>query len=146
MTPLIEKVIRHIRVLLVEDNKADARLVREALKMSERQTEVTVAKDGQEAIEYLKGVPGFKPSCKPDIIFLDLNVPKKSGLEVLAEIKSDPSLEEVPVIVLSASNLDADIRRAYDSHANFYINKPSHFDKLFAALRYVEEIWLKDIR
>jgi CheY-like chemotaxis protein len=142
MTSLTLKEHKIIKVLLVEDNLPDAVLIKEAFKESQRHIQVTVAKDGQEALDCLRGVGRFKSCFRPDIILLDLNIPKRSGLEVLTEIKSDYILHEVPVIVLSGSNLEEDIRRAYEAHANFYIIKPPDLEHLFTAIKYVEKNWL----
>jgi chemotaxis family two-component system response regulator Rcp1 len=141
MTSLTLKDHSPIRVLLVENNMPDVVLIKEAFKESKRTVQVTVAKDGQEAMDCLRGCGHFKSSLRPNIILLDLNISKKPGLEVLSEIKSDLNLRDVPVIVLSESNLDTDISRAYDSHANFYIIKPAEFDQLLMAMKYVEKIW-----
>jgi len=142
MTSLTLKEHKPIKVLVVEDNMPDVVLIREAFKESKRLIQITAVKDGVEAMNCLRGNGHFKSSLRPDVILLDLNLPKKSGLEVLNEIKSDFNLHDVPVIVLSESNLDSDIRRAYDSHANFYIIKPAELDQLFMAMRYVEKVWL----
>jgi len=142
MTSLTLKEHKTIKVLLVEDNMPDVVLIKEAFKESKRNVQIVVAKDGQEAMDCLKGNGHFALCFRPDIILLDLNIPKKSGLEVLNEIKSDAALREVPVIVLSGSSLDEDIRKAYDSHANFYIIKPQDLEQLFMAIHYVEKTWL----
>ncbi|HXL74028.1 MAG TPA: response regulator [bacterium] len=131
-----------IKVLVVEDNMPDVVLIKEAFKESKRLIQVTVAKDGVEAMDCLRGNGHFISSLRPDVILLDMNLPKKSGLEVLNEIKSDLNLHDVPVIVLSESNSDSDIARAYDSHANFYITKPAELEQLFMAMKYVEKMWL----
>jgi len=139
--PTLEEY-RPMKVLLVEDNVPDVVLIKEAFKESKRIIQMTVARDGQEAIDCLKGGGHFKAPLLPDLVLLDLNIPKKSGFEVLSEIKNDSVLHDVPVIVLSNSSLDTDIQRAYDSHANFYIIKPPDLEHLFTAMRYVEKIWL----
>jgi chemotaxis family two-component system response regulator Rcp1 len=144
MTSLTLKELKSIKVLVVEDNLPDVVLVKEAFKESKRLIQVTVAKDGQEAMDCLRGEGRFHARLRPDVILLDLNIPKKSGLEVLAEIKSDFNLHNVPVIVMSESDLDEDIKRAYASHANFYIIKPHDLDRLFMAIRYVEKIWFSE--
>ncbi len=142
MTSLTLKDHKTIKILLVEDNMPDVVLIKEAFRESKRNVQIVVAKDGQEAMDCLRGAGHFTGCFRPDIVLLDLNIPKKSGLEVLNEIKSDFSLHEVPVIVLSGSSLDSDIRSAYDSHANFYITKPPDLEHLFMAIKYVEKIWL----
>lgn len=142
MTSLTLKEHKPIKVLVVEDNMPDVVLIKEAFRESKRHIQVTVAKDGVEAIDCLRGQGHFTSSLRPDVILLDLNLPRKSGMEVLNEIKSDFDLHDVPVIVLSESNLNSDIQRAYDSHANFYIIKPAELDQLFMAMKYVEKVWL----
>jgi CheY-like chemotaxis protein len=142
MTSLTLKEHKPIKVLVVEDNMPDVVLIKEAFKESKRLIQITAVKDGVEAMDCLRGNGHFKACLRPDVILLDLNLPKKSGMEVLNEIKSDFNLHDVPVIVLSESSLDSDIRRAYDSHANFYIIKPAELDQLFMAMRYVEKVWL----
>ncbi|HET9870399.1 MAG TPA: response regulator [bacterium] len=135
MSTLAQKGGRFIHVLLVEDNPGDVTLIKEVFKTSKHLITVSRAQDGVEALDFLKDET-------PDLILLDLNMPKKSGFEVLAEIKADPRLAEVPVVVLTNSKLDTDVSRAYESRANFYIVKPSDLEKLFVALRYVEATWL----
>ncbi|HVM33370.1 MAG TPA: response regulator [bacterium] len=135
MTQLTQKDGRSIHVLLVEDNPGDVTLIKEVFKTSSRPIQVSRAQDGVEALDFLKDET-------PDLILLDLNMPKKSGFEVLEEVKGDSRLAEVPVVVLTNSKLDTDVRRAYEARANFYIVKPSDLERLFVALRYVERTWL----
>ncbi len=135
MTSLTQETSRSTHVLLIEDNPGDVTLIREVFKSSKRPIEISRAQDGVEALDFLK-------TEKPDLILLDLNMPRKSGFEVLREIKRDPRLLEIPVVVLTNSKLDTDVSRAYESLANFYIVKPSDLDRLFVALRYVEDTWL----
>jgi CheY-like chemotaxis protein len=142
MTSLTLKDHRTIKVLLVEDNMPDVVLIKEAFKESKRIVQVTVAKNGQEAMDCLRGAGHFKSSLRPDMILLDLSISKKSGLELLSKIKSDFGLPEVPVIVLSESDSESDISSAYDSQANFYIIKSAELDELFMAMKYVEKVWL----
>ncbi|MGH7739311.1 MAG: response regulator [bacterium] len=142
MELVASKTSRPIRVLLVEDNPGDVILIREVFKSSKRPIEVSRAADGLEALDYLKGRGAFQDAPRPDLILLDLNMPKKSGFEVLEEIKSDPKLSEIPVVVLTNSKLDTDVGQAYESNANFYMVKPSDLERLFVALRYVEDTWL----
>jgi two-component system response regulator len=143
MVSLAHKMDRAIKVLLVEDNLGDVTLIKEVFKTSKRTIQLDRAKDGQEALEYLKGGGRFPGASHPDLILLDLNMPKMSGQEVLAEIKSDPKLKEIPVVILTNSKLDADVQKAYESQANFYMVKPTDLDDLFVAMRYVEDIWLR---
>ncbi|HVZ80407.1 MAG TPA: response regulator [bacterium] len=145
MVSLTKMITRSIRVLLVEDNLGDVTLMMEAFKGCKTPVQVFRVKDGEEAIQYLKrrGVHG--DAHKPDLVLLDLNMPKKSGFEVLEEIKDDPALKEIPVVILTNSKLDSDIQRAYESRANFFMVKPSDLDGLFAATRYIEDIWLRSL-
>lgn len=135
MPSMTQKNGRSIHVLLVEDNPGDVTLIKEVFKTSNRPIQVSRAQDGVEALDFLKDET-------PDLILLDLNMPKKSGFEVLEEVKRDPRLAEIPVVVLTNSKLDTDVSRAYESRANFYIVKPSDLERLFVALRYVEQTWL----
>ncbi len=145
MVSLARKMDRAIKVLLVEDNLGDVTLIKEVFKASKRTIQIERARDGEEALNYLRGQGGFLQAGQPDLILLDLNMPKMTGQEVLAEIKSDPNLKEIPVVVLTNSKLDADVQKAYESQANFYIVKPTDLDELFVAMRYVEDIWLRSV-
>jgi CheY-like chemotaxis protein len=128
-----------VRILLVEDNLADVRLTREVLRIAEVPGELDVARDGVEALERLRS-PG---AARPDLVLLDLNLPRKSGLEVLAEIKSDPALRSVPVVVLSTSRAESDVRRAYDLHANAYLAKPLSLRGFSETLGAFAAFWLR---
>jgi CheY-like chemotaxis protein len=142
MTVLTQSKSRSTQVLLIEDNPGDVTLIKEVFKSSKRPIQVARAQDGVEALDYLRGRGVFHGVPRPDLILLDLNMPKKTGFEVLEEIKTDPWLLEIPVVVLTNSKLDNDVSRAYESKANFYIVKPSDLERLFVALRYVEDTWL----
>lgn len=146
MVSLANKIFRSINVLLVEDNLGDVTLIKEAFKGSKRPIQISRVKDGLEAMDYLKCRGRFVKSPRPDLVLLDLNMPKKSGFEVLEEIKADPKLKGIPVVVLTNSKLDEDFHKAYESRANFYMVKPSDLDQLFVAMRYVENIWLRSIQ
>jgi two-component system, chemotaxis family, response regulator Rcp1 len=137
---------RPVEILLVEDNPADARLVREALKGGRVPSHLSHARDGVEALESLRGQGGFGGAARPDLILLDLNLPRKDGLEVLAEIKSDPELRRIPVVVLTTSEAEQDIVQAYDLHANCYITKPMDLEELGIILRHLEDFWLTIVR
>jgi CheY-like chemotaxis protein len=145
MSLLTHKTTKPIRALLIEDNREDAILIKIAFDKLNRHFQMTLAKNGEEAILYLKGRGKLSAADKPDIIFLDLNIPGISGFEVLTEIRSNVAFDEIPVIILTGSDLNENIRDAYDSRANFYIQKPKDFDGFLAAMRYVEEIWLKGV-
>lgn len=146
MVSLANKIFRSINVLLVEDNLGDVTLIKEAFKGSKRPIQISRVKDGLEAMDYLKSRGRFSKSPRPDLVLLDLNMPKKSGFEVLEEIKADPKLKGIPVVVLTNSKLDEDFHKAYESRANFYLVKPTDLDQLFVAMRYVENIWLRSIQ
>jgi two-component system, chemotaxis family, response regulator Rcp1 len=145
MSLMAHKINRSIKVLLVEDNLGDVTLITEAFRGSKNPVQITRAKDGVEALDYLRGRGRYSKPGRPHLILLDLNMPKKSGLEVLEEVKSDPELMEIPIVVLTNSKLDTDIQKAYESKANFYMVKPSDLDELFVAMRYVEDIWLRSV-
>jgi chemotaxis family two-component system response regulator Rcp1 len=127
-------------ILLVDDNKADVELVRRSIGSGPDAPRLLVAEDGVEAIQMLRE----KPSCannQPDLILLDLNLPRKDGHQVLAEIKEDPSLRHIPVVVLSSSNAERDISTAYEMHANCYLTKPMDMDGFTEALRAIQQFW-----
>jgi two-component system response regulator len=130
-------------ILLVEDNPGDARLLREALQLTTGyQLSLQIAEDGEKAMEYLRGSSNQRPS----VIFLDLNLPKKDGREVLAEIKADPELKRIPVIVLTTSEAERDIQKAYELQANCYIHKPSDFDEYTEMVQSCEKFWFHIVR
>jgi two-component system, chemotaxis family, response regulator Rcp1 len=129
-------------VLLVEDNPGDVRLTEEAFKLGRVLVNLQVAVDGVEAIEYLRRQGRFLHVSKPDLILLDLNLPRKSGREVLAEIKADPELRGIPVIVMTTSKAEQDIRQTYSLNANCYIAKPVELDEFLNVVRSIEDFWL----
>lgn len=130
-------------ILLVEDNRGDIRLIQEALKSTTTQCEVVTARDGMEAMAYLRQDGEYADAVRPDLILLDLNLPKKDGREVLAEIKADPSLKHIPVVVLTTSRNEEDIFKSYDLHVNCYISKSRNLAQLFKIVRGIEEFWLE---
>ncbi len=131
-------------IFLVEDNRGDIRLIQEALKSATiAQCEVVVARDGMEAMDYLRRVGTDTEVACPDLILLDLNLPKKDGREVLAEIKADPALKHIPVVVLTTSRNEEDIFNSYDLHVNCYISKSRNLAQLFKIVRGIEEFWLE---
>lgn len=135
-----------VNILLVEDNPGDVRLMREALACESVSSRLTVAEDGDQAIRYLRRSEPFDNAVRPDLIFLDLNLPKKDGREVLAEIKQDRELRRIPVIVLTTSEAERDIQRAYDLHANCYVRKPTDLDEYLSVIRACENFWLHIVR
>ncbi|MBE9028959.1 response regulator [filamentous cyanobacterium LEGE 11480] len=130
-------------IFLVEDNRGDIRLIQEALKTTGAQHQVVVARDGVEAMTYLRSLSQTPQAVPPDLILLDLNLPKKDGREVLAEIKADPALMHIPVIVLTTSQNEEDIAHSYDLHVNCYIAKSRNLKDLFKIVRGIEEFWLE---
>ena len=132
---------RPFEVLLVEDNAGDARLTREALKEGRILNNLSVVPDGVEAMEFLRKRGRYLNSPRPDLILLDLNLPRKNGREVLEEIKNDPALRRIPVMVLTTSNAEQDLTSAYNLHANCYITKPVDLDQFMTVVRSIEHFW-----
>lgn len=137
---------RPINIALIEDNPGDIRLTQEALGESNMDFHLEVLMDGLEAIKYLHRTDKYSNAIRPDIILLDLNLPKKDGREVLAFIKSHSELKRIPVLVLTTSNSEADITRAYDYHANCYITKPIDFNEFIDIVRLIESFWIKTVK
>jgi CheY-like chemotaxis protein len=135
-----------VEILLVEDNPGDVLLTVEALKEAKVLNSLHVARDGVEALAILRRQGEFADRSRPDIIFLDLNLPRKDGREVLSEIKEDPSLRRIPVVVLTTSQAEQDILRSYDLHANCYITKPVDLDQFIEVVRKVEGFWLTVVK
>jgi two-component system, chemotaxis family, response regulator Rcp1 len=135
-----------IEVLLVEDNPGDVRLTREVLREGRIRNTLNVVGDGVEALRFLRREEPYADAPAQDLILLDLNLPKKDGREVLAEIKSDPVLRRIPVVVLTTSAAEADILKAYDLHANCYITKPVDLDQFITVIRSIEDFWLSIVR
>jgi len=131
-----------VNVLLVEDNPGDVRLTQEAFKEAKMSINLDVTMDGAEAIKFLRKEAPYEDSVIPDLILLDLNLPKKDGREVLKEIKTDDMLKRIPVVVLTTSNAEQDIMKSYNLHVNCYINKPVDFEKFFDIIQKIEEFWL----
>jgi chemotaxis family two-component system response regulator Rcp1 len=135
-----------IDILLVEDNPGDIRLTREVLKEGKIRNNLDVVTDGEEAIFFLKKMGKYKDAPTPDLILLDLNLPKKDGREVLAEIKNDPDLVCIPVIILTTSAAEKDIINTYSNHANCYITKPVDFAQFITVIRAIENFWLTVVK
>jgi two-component system, chemotaxis family, response regulator Rcp1 len=133
---------RPIEILLVEDSPSDAALTIEALKAGKVSNRLSQVSDGVEALNFLRRTGDYAKAPKPDLILLDLNLPRKDGREVLDEIKRDESLKTIPVIVLTTSHSDRDILRSYELHANCYITKPVEFSKFIDIVRSIEQFWL----
>jgi CheY-like chemotaxis protein len=135
-----------VEILLVEDNPGDVRLTREAMKEARVSTRMHVVPDGAEAMAFLRGEGRYAGKPRPDLILLDLNVPRKNGLEVLAEIKGDDRLKRIPVVVLSSSQAETDILESYNHHANCYIAKPADLDRFLEVVRAIETFWLSIVK
>lgn len=131
------------QILIVEDNAGDARIAQEAFKQSDLKINLSFARDGVEAVNFLKRKNDFSNAVKPDLILLDLNLPKKDGKEVLWEIKSDSDLKQIPIVVLSTSESESDINECYSLGANSFITKPIELDSFFKTIKLIEEYWLK---
>ena len=137
---------KQIEILLVEDNKGDVGLIEEVFEEAKIRNKLHVAEDGEEAMLYLRGKGKFSGFPRPDIIILDLNLPKKDGREVLREMKEDEKLHNIPVIVLTTSNAEKDVLGAYDLHANAYITKPLDFDQFIKVVESIENFWLEIVK
>ena len=137
------KKSRPVNILLIEDNPGDVRLAQEAFKEGNVNVSLDVAMDGMEAINFLRKIGPFQNAVTPDLVLLDLNLPKKDGREVLSDIKADPTLRSIPVVILTTSNAEQDILNSYNLHVNCYINKPVDFDRFFDIIQKIEDFWLQ---
>lgn len=142
----VDEETRSIEVLLVEDNPGDVRLMREAFWEVDVRHCLHTVPDGVQAIDFLRRREGHERAPRPDLIVLDLNLPRKGGREVLSEIKADPRLRKIPVVVLSSSTSDDDVTAAYDLHANCYVSKPVDFDHFVQVVRSIEHFWFGTAR
>jgi two-component system, chemotaxis family, response regulator Rcp1 len=140
------KQVTPIEILLVEDNPGDARLAKEALKDSKLLNNIHHVVDGEQAIQFLRNEGDFRDAIRPDLVLLDLNLPRKDGREVLADIKSDPALKMIPVVVLTTSEAEQDIIQSYSLHANCYITKPVDLDKFLQIIESMQDFWLSIVR
>ena len=138
--------MRPIEILLVEDNPGDVRLTREALAEAKVRNNLAVANDGVEALAYLRREPPHEAATRPDLVLLDLNLPRKDGREVLAEIKADPDLRRLPVVVLTTSTAEQDILESYNLYANCYITKPVDLDQFLGIVTSIEDSWLTIVK
>jgi len=138
--------MRPIEILLVEDNPGDARLAREALAHSKVRNNLHHARDGEEAIAFLRRQGEFAGVPTPDLVLLDLNLPRRDGREVLEDIKKDPSLMQIPVVILTSSQAEEDILRSYRLHANCFITKPDGLEELTRVVQGIEEFWFTLVR
>lgn len=137
---------RPVEILLVEDNPGDIRLTIEALKEGKVSNNLQTVNDGVDALAYLRKQGKFADAVRPDLVLLDLNLPKKNGREVLEEIKQDSDLKRLPVVVLTTSNAEQDVLKTYDLHANCYITKPVDLEQFLKVVRSIEDFWLTIVR
>jgi chemotaxis family two-component system response regulator Rcp1 len=137
---------KYVNILLVEDNPADVRLTQEAFKGARIKNTLDIAMDGEEALNYIKKLGKHENAETPDLILLDLNIPKKNGHAVLAEIKTDAAFSHIPIIILTTSSAEEDILSAYKRHANCYITKPGDFRDFIKVVRTIEDFWFKIAR
>ena len=141
-----ESSLHPIEILLVEDNPGDSRLAKEALKESKLKNNLYVAEDGVEAMNFLYKKGKYSKMPRPDLVILDLNLPKKDGREVLAEIKNDDNLKRIPVVILTISKAEEDILKTYNLHANCYVTKPLDLDQFMKVVRSIEDFWLTIVK
>ena len=135
-----------INILMVEDNPADIRLAEEAFKYNKLANNLHISKNGVDAMAFLKREDDYTEAARPDIILLDLNLPLMSGQEVLAAVKGDPELKRIPVVILTTSEAEIDILKAYKNHANCYISKPVDFEKFVDVVRQIEGFWFSVVK
>jgi len=138
----MSELLRPIEILLVEDNPGDAELARVALRKSKIHNTLNVVEDGESAMAYLQRAGAYADAVRPDLILLDLNLPKKDGREVLGEIKSDLQLRRIPVVILTTSRAEEDVLKSYNLHANCYITKPIDLSQFMKVVKSIEDFWL----
>jgi CheY-like chemotaxis protein len=138
--------LQDLEILLIEDNEGDIRLTIEAFSEAKIRNHIRVVRDGEEALSYLRKQAPFEDARTPDIILLDINLPKVDGKEVLLTMKQDPLLKLIPVIMLTTSSADSDIRESYENHANCYVIKPVDLNKFMDVIRSIEDYWISIVR
>jgi CheY-like chemotaxis protein len=143
---MTDQPVRPIEVLLVEDDEGDVLMTREALAEGKVLNRLNVVNDGVEAVEYLRRTGAYSDAPRPDLVLLDLNLPKKDGRQVLEEVKADENLRRIPVIVLTTSAADEDIMRSYNLHANAYVTKPVDFDRFVDVIRQIDDFFISVVR
>jgi len=139
-------LLNTIDILIVEDNNGDARLIREIFNENKVFNSLHFVKDGVEAMDFLFARKKYKGFLKPDLIILDLNLPRKDGREVLAEIKSDPELKRIPVVIMTSSQAEVDIIKSYNLHANCYVTKPIDLNQFIKVIRSIENFWFSVVK
>jgi CheY-like chemotaxis protein len=135
-----------IEVLLVEDDPGDVLLIREAFEFNKVHNNLNVVNDGEQALDYLRGIGAYEGSTRPDLVLLDLNLPRKDGREVLAEAKSDPDLRAIPIVVLTTSEAEEDVLKSYQLHANAYVTKPVDFQRFVSIVRQIDDFFVSVVR
>jgi CheY-like chemotaxis protein len=135
-----------IEVLLVEDDPGDVLLIREAFDFNKVHNTLNVVNDGEQALDYLRGVGEYVGRTRPDLVLLDLNLPRKDGREVLAEVKSDPELRTIPIVVLTTSEAEEDVLKSYQLHANAYVTKPVDFERFVSIVRQIDDFFVSVVR
>jgi two-component system, chemotaxis family, response regulator Rcp1 len=141
-----DRGFKMIDILVVEDNPGDARLIKEVLKSNKIYNSLYIAEDGVEAIDFLNKKGKFIDAPRPDLIFLDLNLPRKDGREVLAEIKGDERFKQIPVVIMTMSQSDEDILKSYQLHANCYVTKPIDLDQFVKVVESIEDFWFSLVK
>jgi len=141
-----QTMAKPIEILLVEDNPGDVRLTREAFKEGKVLNNLSVVEDGAEAMAFLRQQGKYADASRPDLILLDLNLPKKDGREVLPEIKGDTNLKRIPVVILTTSKAEQDILKTYNLHANCYVTKPVDLEQFISVVRFVQHFWLSIVK
>lgn len=135
-----------VEILLVEDSEPDILLTEEAFSEARVQNRLHVVRDGEEALQFLRREGEYAAAPRPDMILMDINMPRKNGLEVLEEVKADPTLRSIPVLILTTSQAEDDVRRSYSGHASGYVVKPVGFENFLQAIRAFEDFWLTFVR
>jgi CheY-like chemotaxis protein len=143
---MLAEAVRPIEVLLVEDDEGDVLMTREALDEGKVFNRLSVVGDGVEAIAYLRREQPYADATRPDLVLLDLNLPKRDGRQVLEEVKADPDLRRIPIVVLTTSEAEEDVLRSYDLHANAYVTKPVDFDRFVEVIRQIDEFFISVVR
>ena len=138
--------VQPAEILLVEDNPGDVRLVQEALRESKIINQLHAVSDGKEALAFLRKQGSYANSRRPDLILLDLNLPRKDGREVLSEIKADPDLRRIPVVIVTSSKAEDDILKSYNHHANCYITKPLDLEKFIEVVKAIQDFWISIVK
>ena len=143
---MLAEAVRPIEVLLVEDDEGDVLMTREALDEGKVFNRLSVVGDGVEAIAYLRREQPYADATRPDLVLLDLNLPRRDGRQVLEDVKTDPDLRRIPIVVLTTSEAEEDVLRSYDLHANAYVTKPVDFDRFVEVIRQIDDFWISVVR